>query len=70
VSGIYIKKNWIILEMNQGNNEEDPYIARIKRSGCFVQHEILQDCYFAKNDWRECRKEMMEFKKCFSSNKK
>jgi cytochrome c oxidase assembly factor 4 len=56
--------------MNQGNNEEDPYIARIKRSGCFVQHEILQDCYFAKNDWRECRKEMMEFKKCFSSNKK
>lgn len=57
--------------MDRGNpDDDDPYIARIKRSGCFSHHEKLQDCYFEKKDWRECRKEMMEFKQCFLTNQK
>lgn len=46
-------------------NLDDPYIARIKRSGCFDQHEKLQDCYLEKKDWRECKLEMLKFKECF-----
>lgn len=53
--------------MNQENHDDDPYIARIKRSGCFDQHEQLQDCYLEKRDWRECKEEMIKFKECFSS---
>ena len=45
--------------------EEDPWITRIKKSGCFTEHEQLQDCYFEKKDWRECRKEMDAFRACF-----
>ncbi len=46
---------------------EDPYIARIQRSGCFPEHEALQDCYLDKKDWRACREEMARFKACFAS---
>ena len=49
-------------------NEEDPYIARIKRSGCYDQHEKLQECYYEKKDWRQCREEMQKFRECFSLN--
>ncbi len=45
--------------------DEDEYIKRIKRSGCFPQHERLQDCYWEKKDWRHCRQEMIQFKQCF-----
>ncbi|KAI8822574.1 uncharacterized protein EV422DRAFT_488697, partial [Fimicolochytrium jonesii] len=50
------------------DEEEDPYITRIKNSGCFPQHEALQDCHFAKKDWRKCKDEMLAFRQCFERN--
>ena len=52
-------------QQQDDNEEEDPYITRIKNSGCFPQHEQLQDCYYDKKDWRLCINEMKEFKSCF-----
>ncbi|KAI9101356.1 hypothetical protein DFS34DRAFT_578272 [Phlyctochytrium arcticum] len=49
----------------QPDTDEDPYITRIKKSGCFKEHEALQDCHFEKKDWRKCRDEMMAFRECF-----
>ncbi|KAI8926892.1 hypothetical protein BC831DRAFT_454816 [Entophlyctis helioformis] len=48
------------------DDDEDPYITRIKRSGCFPEHERLQDCYYDKHDWRKCRDEMALFRACFA----
>ncbi|KAJ3181006.1 hypothetical protein HDU87_001656 [Geranomyces variabilis] len=50
------------------DDEEDPFITRIKNSGCFPQHEALQDCYFDKKDWRACKDEMKAFRACFAKN--
>ncbi|KAJ3017713.1 hypothetical protein HKX48_003405 [Thoreauomyces humboldtii] len=50
--------------------EEDPYITRIKRSGCFPQHEALQDCHFEKKDWRACKAEMTAFRKCYEQQQR
>ena len=50
----------------QDLDEEDPWIKRIRKSGCFKEHESLQDCFFDKKDWRHCRDEMMAFKACFA----
>ncbi|TPX60544.1 hypothetical protein PhCBS80983_g01724 [Powellomyces hirtus] len=54
--------------MQQEEEDEDPYITRIKKSGCFAQHEALQDCHFEKKDWRACKDEMTAFRKCFMRN--
>ncbi|KAJ3389060.1 hypothetical protein HDU92_001190 [Lobulomyces angularis] len=44
--------------------EEDEYIRRIKRGGCYDQHVKLQDCYWDTKDWRKCKKEMEIFRSC------
>jgi hypothetical protein len=54
---------------SKDDQEEDPYITRIKDSGCFQEHEKLQDCYFEKKDWRECKAEMAQFRSCFSQKR-
>jgi cytochrome c oxidase assembly factor 4 len=48
--------------------EEDPWITRIKRSKCYNEHLALQDCHFETKDWRKCRPEMTAFKLCFLRN--
>ncbi|KAH6571070.1 hypothetical protein BASA50_003696 [Batrachochytrium salamandrivorans] len=50
------------------SDEEDPWITRIKRSGCFSEHEAMQDCYYDKKDWRQCREAMAAFRLCFAKN--
>ena len=54
------------LPTNEGveEEEEDPFYTIIEKSGCAQYHYALQDCYAEKKDWRECKKEMEEFKKC------
>lgn len=49
---------------------EDPYLARIRASGCFPEHEGLQNCYLDKKDWRACREEMAKFKACFAAHQR
>jgi cytochrome c oxidase assembly factor 4 len=47
------------------DNDEDPYIIRLKKSGCYESHIELQDCFYEKKDWRQCKDEMKKFKECF-----
>lgn len=51
-------------------DEEDPYNARIERTGCAQENEDLQICFYDKKDWRLCAKEMQRFRQCFQSNTK
>ena len=51
---------------NANDEDGDPYITRIKNTGCFNQHELLQDCFWVKKDWRKCKNEMEQFKKCMN----
>ena len=55
---------------NQSKEEKDMYEILLENSGCSKFHFSLQDCYFEHNDWRQCRKEMEEFKKCMSKQNK
>ncbi|KAI9205418.1 uncharacterized protein BJ171DRAFT_412547, partial [Polychytrium aggregatum] len=50
------------------NDDEDPYITRIKRSGCYDEHIALQDCHWDTKDWRLCRQQMSAFKRCMSNH--
>jgi cytochrome c oxidase assembly factor 4 len=52
------------------DDEEDEYITRIKKSGCYNEHVKLQDCYWDTKDWRKCKEEMKEFKACFTRQQK
>jgi cytochrome c oxidase assembly factor 4 len=46
------------------DEEDDEYILRIKRSGCYPQHIALQDCHWETKDWRKCKTQMEMFKLC------
>ncbi|KAI8899261.1 hypothetical protein BC833DRAFT_586535 [Globomyces pollinis-pini] len=49
-------------------DDEDPYITRIRKSGCFKEHEKLQDCHYDTKDFRKCKLEMKRFKECFEKH--
>ncbi|KAI9317886.1 hypothetical protein BX666DRAFT_1856543 [Dichotomocladium elegans] len=55
---------------SQPSEEEDPYNARIERTGCAQENEDLQLCFYDKKDWRLCKEEMKRFRECFQSNSK
>ncbi|KAI8056294.1 uncharacterized protein B0P05DRAFT_440670, partial [Gilbertella persicaria] len=48
--------------------EEEPYNARIKKTGCFEENEALQLCFYDTKDWRQCQEEMKAFRDCFTRN--
>ncbi|KAI8329589.1 hypothetical protein BD560DRAFT_293556, partial [Blakeslea trispora] len=48
--------------------EEDPYNARIEKTGCYKENEALQLCFYDKKDWRLCQEEMKAFRACFTRN--
>ncbi|KAI9494209.1 hypothetical protein BDB00DRAFT_820143 [Zychaea mexicana] len=52
------------------DEEDDPYNARIERTGCAQENEDLQICFYDKKDWRLCQKEMKRFRQCFQANTK
>jgi cytochrome c oxidase assembly factor 4 len=58
----------IVLEQEE-EEEDDPYNARIERTGCYQENEDLQLCFFDKKDWRLCKDEMQKFRDCFTKNK-
>ena len=53
-----------------GDEEEDFFNTAIQRSGCAKEHYTLQDCYSNKGDWRECKKEMAQFRTCMDQQRK
>lgn len=39
-------------------------IDPVERTGCEKQNEKVLLCYAETKDWRKCKKELEEFKKC------
>lgn len=50
------------------DEDDDPYNARIEKTGCYQENEDLQLCFFDTKDWRKCKKEMQAFRACFIKN--
>ena len=49
---------------SKDDDDEDHVTTAIIKTGCFAFHEKLQECYIVKRDWRDCAKEMQEFRQC------
>ncbi|KAI4831901.1 hypothetical protein E4T44_09504 [Aureobasidium sp. EXF-8845] len=57
------------------DDEPDDWDKRIFSTGCsvkskwlrgtIVENTRLNDCFFEKKDWRQCKSEMEEFKQCW-----
>ncbi|KJK61361.1 hypothetical protein P875_00042400 [Aspergillus parasiticus SU-1] len=43
------------------DDEPDEWDKRIFSTGCSVEQDKMNDCYFAKKDWRACKKEVRWF---------
>ena len=57
---------------NQGcdlNTEEqkETIAEKLSKIGCLEEHYKVQDCFFEKKDWRKCKPEVDEFKKCMDT---
>lgn len=50
------------------DEDDDPYNARIEKTGCHQENEDLQLCFFDTKDWRKCKEEMQAFRECFIKN--
>lgn len=54
-----------------GQEEEvDEWEERVERSSCAKFHYALQECYSTHGDWRQCQREMAEFRECMDAQKK
>ncbi|KAL4913281.1 hypothetical protein BDW62DRAFT_205707 [Aspergillus aurantiobrunneus] len=40
------------------DDEPDDWDKRIFSTGCAVEQDKLNECYWAKKDWRSCKKEV------------
>ncbi|KAI5207296.1 hypothetical protein E4T38_03472 [Aureobasidium subglaciale] len=60
----------------EDDDEPDDWDKRIFSTGCSdgktktlkwktVENTRLNDCFFEKKDWRQCKSEMEEFKQCW-----
>ncbi|KAI8096522.1 uncharacterized protein BX664DRAFT_324180 [Halteromyces radiatus] len=56
------------LQQQQEDMDDDPYNARIEKTGCAQENEDLQLCFYDKRDWRLCKEEMQRFRQCFIAN--
>ncbi|RAL03523.1 uncharacterized protein BO80DRAFT_442644 [Aspergillus ibericus CBS 121593] len=52
-------------EDEEEDDEPDEWDKRIFSTGCAVEQEQMNDCYFAKKDWRSCQGEMEAFRECW-----
>ncbi|KAL4889358.1 hypothetical protein BDV59DRAFT_205344 [Aspergillus ambiguus] len=57
------KKPPVVAEVD--DDEPDEWDKRIFSTGCAVEQDQMNDCYFAKKDWRLCQKEMQKFRECW-----
>ncbi|KAJ5112360.1 hypothetical protein N7532_000405 [Penicillium argentinense] len=49
----------------EDDDEPDEWDKRIFSTGCHAEQDKMNDCYFAKKDWRECKQEMEAFRECW-----
>ncbi|GFF29286.1 hypothetical protein Asppvi_007551 [Aspergillus pseudoviridinutans] len=47
------------------DDEPDEWDKRIFSTGCAVEQDKMNDCYFTKKDWRLCKDEMEAFRECW-----
>lgn len=52
------------------DDQPDEVDQMITATGCFNEHQSLQQCYLNTKDWRKCQEEMKKFKECFDKNNK
>ncbi|KAL4228447.1 Cytochrome oxidase assembly factor 4 [Mactra antiquata] len=52
------------------DDEEDPVDKMIKKTGCSELSYAVQECFVETRDWRQCQKQIGEFKKCIDDFKK
>ncbi|CAB3368163.1 Hypothetical predicted protein [Cloeon dipterum] len=45
---------------------DDPVEGMLKKTGCIQLHHKIQDCIVFKQDWRQCQKEVQEFRECMA----
>ncbi|KAL5365180.1 hypothetical protein BJX96DRAFT_8107 [Aspergillus floccosus] len=57
------EKNPPVVEVD--DDEPDEWDKRIFSTGCADEQDKMNDCYFAKKDWRLCQKEMEKFRECW-----
>lgn len=55
---------------DEEEEDQDPVEAMINRTGCLKLHYAVQECFGEKRDWRECQKEVTEFRKCMEAGMK
>ncbi|KAL4807261.1 hypothetical protein BDV18DRAFT_137232 [Aspergillus unguis] len=48
-----------------GDDEPDDWDKRIFSTGCAVEQDKLNECYWAKKDWRSCKEQMEIFRECW-----
>ncbi|KAE8374554.1 hypothetical protein BDV26DRAFT_295835 [Aspergillus bertholletiae] len=53
----------VVVEVD--DDEPDEWDKRIFSTGCSVEQDKMNDCYFAKKDWRACKQEMEAFRECW-----
>ncbi|KAJ5915234.1 Mitochondrial genome maintenance protein [Penicillium verhagenii] len=49
----------------EDDDEPDEWDKRIFSTGCHTEQDKMNDCYFAKKDWRACKDEMEAFRECW-----
>ncbi len=54
----------------EDDDDEDPVINMIKRTGCLDQHNDIMECMYEHKDWRKCQDKVKAFRRCMSGNKK
>ncbi|KAJ2746421.1 hypothetical protein GGI20_001339 [Coemansia sp. BCRC 34301] len=52
------------------DDEDDAWDKRIRKTGCYVENELLLVCHADTNDWRQCARELAAFRKCMSQHQK
>ena len=50
--------------------EEDPWNARIARTGCAAENEAVLLCYADTRDWRRCADAVRTFRACFERHQR
>lgn len=54
--------------VEEADDGPDDWDRRIFSTGCSEEQFKMNDCYYAKKDWRACKEEMEVFRKCWKRN--
>ena len=52
------------------DDEDDPVVEMIKKTGCLDQHNDIMECMFEYKDWRKCQDKVKLFRDCMSKKGK